>query len=289
MGDGDGLARRGTGRRGGASARAVLALAACLGPAVPAFPKGGVVSTFPAATEALVALGLEGRVVGRSDYCRGAPGARRVGSAVSPDLEAVARLEPDLVVVPAMAGGGKLRRFLGDFGVPSLTVGIDRLADVPAALLALGRALGREDRARELVAGMRSALDRARARAGARRREGTPRPRAMVVVGGAGLHGRPGTVTAASRGTFYGDVLAEMGWDVVPAGPVRWPRVSLERFARMRADRLVLVVPGGAPPPPVDRWRALNPNVGRVHVLRGDGYLTPGPGIVERLARLAGE
>ncbi|HEY9227265.1 MAG TPA: helical backbone metal receptor, partial [Gemmatimonadaceae bacterium] len=61
-----------------------------------------IVSTSPSVTETLFALGLGDRVVGVSQYCR-YPAAvaelPRVGSYLKPNVEAIARLAPDLVFV----------------------------------------------------------------------------------------------------------------------------------------------------------------------------------------------
>ena len=61
-----------------------------------------IVSTSPAITETLFALGLGERVVGVSEYCHYPPEAAsrtKVGSYLRPNVETIVRLKPDLVIV----------------------------------------------------------------------------------------------------------------------------------------------------------------------------------------------
>src|SRR3954451_1511503 len=61
-----------------------------------------IVSTAPSITEMLYALGLGDRVVGVTTYCHYPPEAAlkpKIGTYIEPDLEAIASLKPDLVVI----------------------------------------------------------------------------------------------------------------------------------------------------------------------------------------------
>ena len=76
----------------------LLLLAAALSAASPQ----RIVSTAPSITELLYALGLGDRVVGVTRFCRYPPEARwkpKIGDYTSPNLEAIAALRPDLVIV----------------------------------------------------------------------------------------------------------------------------------------------------------------------------------------------
>ena len=60
-----------------------------------------IVSLAPNLTEILYALGLESRLVGVTDYCDFPPAAQskpRVGQVISPSLEKIVALNPDLVL-----------------------------------------------------------------------------------------------------------------------------------------------------------------------------------------------
>jgi iron complex transport system substrate-binding protein len=61
-----------------------------------------IVSTAPSITEMLYALGLGDRVAGVTTYCRYPPEARlkpKIGDYTSPNVEAIAALKPDLVIL----------------------------------------------------------------------------------------------------------------------------------------------------------------------------------------------
>src|SRR3972149_6407306 len=66
-----------------------------------AAPPARIVSLVPSVTEILFALGAEDRLVGVTDFCDYPPAARRkprVGGMLTPSLEVIAALRPDLVV-----------------------------------------------------------------------------------------------------------------------------------------------------------------------------------------------
>ena len=235
-----------------------------------------IVSTFPSGTEVLRALGLGGRLAGVSRFCRENGDLPTVGSAVAPDLEAIARLRPRWLVVPDMFGNQKLLHFARTFRIRTLVLGIDRLDDLDESVRRAGRAFGRGQRARAIIEEMAALPSSSWIGPGER----------VLVVVGARRRGRFFTgITAASGATFYGDIVSRMGGIPLSLGPGRYPSISPEAFARMPIDRLVFVtarsLPGDA-----DRWRALNLAIGNIHVLEGIDYFVPGPGIVSRFARL---
>src|SRR5437868_15447573 len=61
-----------------------------------------IVSTAPSITELLYALGLGDHVAGVTRYCRYPPEAQqkpKIGDYINPNLEAIAALRPDLVII----------------------------------------------------------------------------------------------------------------------------------------------------------------------------------------------
>ena len=73
-----------------------------LGALLSAAPPERIVSTAPSITELLYALGLGNRVVGVTRFCRYPPEAQlkpKIGDYTSPNLEAIAALRPDLVII----------------------------------------------------------------------------------------------------------------------------------------------------------------------------------------------
>src|SRR6266851_3822594 len=67
-----------------------------------AAPPQRIVSTTPSITELLYALGLGDRVAGVTRFCHYPPEAQqkpKIGDYINPNLEAIAALRPDLVII----------------------------------------------------------------------------------------------------------------------------------------------------------------------------------------------
>ncbi len=84
-------------------------------------PPQRIISVAPSVTEILFAIGLGGRVVGVSTYCNYPPEAlkkEKIGGYITPSLEKIVSLKPDLVIGTA---DGDLRSFvdrLSGLGIP---------------------------------------------------------------------------------------------------------------------------------------------------------------------------
>ncbi|PPE70554.1 cobalamin-binding protein [Caldimonas thermodepolymerans] len=114
-------------------------------------PARRVVSVAPHLTELLFAAGGGERIVGTVDYSDHPPQARdivRVGDSRSLDLEAIAALKPDLVVVWREGNSPRQIDKLRRLGIPMYQSEPRRLDDIGASLLRLGRLLGTEPVAR---------------------------------------------------------------------------------------------------------------------------------------------
>src|SRR6266852_7265190 len=150
--------------------RTVIAILALAG-ALAAQPKR-IVSTAPSVTETLFALGLGDRVIGVSTYCHYPPEAasrQRIGTYLRPNVEAIAALRPDLVILQSMPNGAGSQ--LARMKLNVLEVNHGNLESLLAAIQTIGARCGVGDRASQLVSQMRSRLDAIRKRtAGAPRR-----------------------------------------------------------------------------------------------------------------------
>jgi iron complex transport system substrate-binding protein len=272
-----------------------LAVLACL--LVPAFAFGAgtasphrIVSTSPSLTETLFALGLGDRVVGVSQYCRFPDAVRdraKVGSFLKPDVEAIARLSPDLVVVHGKADDleGRLRAV----GLNVAAVDHDRrLTGVYALIRGIAVATGTPERGAALVEEIEERLGQLRARP-----EGAQRPRVLLIIGR-----RPGTlgdIVAVGPTAYLGELLEIAGGtNVLPEqGLTEYPRISLETVLRLRPD--VVIDTGDMGDSPEEReahgrtnlalWRgnALVAAAGikRIYCDTTDALVVPGPRVVE--------
>ncbi|GHA90400.1 helical backbone metal receptor [Streptomyces chryseus] len=186
-----------------------------------------VVSLVPSLTEA-VAVSAPGLLVGATDWCSHPADLDvvRVGGTKNPDVEAIVRLRPDLVVANEEENREPDLAALRDAG---LTVMVTVIRDLPEALAELERVLvggcglaarpGWLDAAEEAWSG--AAAD-------------GPRRTAIVPV-----WRRPWMVLG--RDTFAGDLLDRLGVDhLYAAHPERYPRVPLDALRAAGADLVVL-------------------------------------------------
>jgi iron complex transport system substrate-binding protein len=238
-----------------------------------------VVSLAPALTEDLFAIGAGPQVVGVDDLSNRPPAAlriQRIGSMRTINSEAVAALDPDLVV--GIAYQSPSLHDLSRLGVRTQTFAVDSLADDLDTIAALGRATGHVREAARLLATIRHRLDRVR-----RSTRALPAPRALAFIG-MGLQ----PLYTAGRGSYIDDLFAVAHIRNV-AGDLRaaYPAISAETVEA--ADPDVLVVPRGAVipnEPPWSRLRAVR--LHRIVAIDEDDYLRPGPrvaDVVEALVR----
>jgi iron complex transport system substrate-binding protein len=174
------------GRRRGLTVLAVLWLAAGAGSASVevSLPPGGArrVVLFEG-YELAASLGAWDRVVGISRYAydndllkRLVPELRRIpapGTGFEINVEALLALRPDLVVT--WSRRPETLEFLKRQGFPILSIYPENLADLRQDLLRLGAALGKEDRAQEVVALMDRHLEQVRLRVAPLAKQSAPR------------------------------------------------------------------------------------------------------------------
>src|ERR1700689_1387836 len=123
----------------------VFLLAASL---ILAAPPQRIVSTAPSITELLYALGLGDRVVGVTRFCRYPPEAQlkpKIGDYTSPNLEAIAALRPDLVIL--QTNPVRLADRLHALKLTTLEINQDDIAALYNSIRVVGAATGTEAQA----------------------------------------------------------------------------------------------------------------------------------------------
>ncbi|MEV6193998.1 helical backbone metal receptor [Streptomyces sp. NPDC051920] len=185
-----------------------------------------VVSLVPSLTEA-VAVSVPGVLVGATDWCSHPADldVTRIGGTKNPDVDAVVRLAPDLVVANEEENREPDLAALREAGVEVL---LTEVRDVPGALRELDRVLaacGAPTRPRW--------LDEAEA---AWAEPALPARRRTAIVP---VWRRPWMVLG--RDTFAGDVLSRLGVDNAYAHHAdRYPRVPVTELTAAGADLVVL-------------------------------------------------
>jgi iron complex transport system substrate-binding protein len=187
-----------------------------------------IVVLAPSATETVFALGAGTRVVGVCGQCDFPPDAARlpkVGGYLSPSVESVLGMRPDLAIAVPSPGNREAVRAIERADVRVLVVQDRQLADLWESIRAIAEALAIPDAGARLTAQLRASLDAVRARVADR-----PRARVLFVVGHSPL-------IVAGGGTLQGELIEIAGGTNVAADVgVAWPQVSTELVVARAPD-----------------------------------------------------
>ena len=187
-----------------------------------------IVSLAPSVTETLFALGAGPEVVGVSQYCDYPPQVRdlpRVGSFLTPNLEAIIALRPTLIVGLELSSDVRQIRALNSMGYPVLLVSDDSLDQIEASIEKVGARIDRDAEARRLVARIQSQI------AAVQNRLANVKPlRALMLVG----H-QP--IVAVGPGTYLDELMRIARADnIVRTVGEQWPHLSMEFIIAMRPE-----------------------------------------------------
>lgn len=265
-----------------------VALVLAFGAALFAQTPNRIVSTAPSFTETLFALGAGPRVVAVSQFCHFPAEVEklpRVGSYLEPNIEAIARLQPDLVLVHAEQKRAVTQ--LNSLGLKTLALTNTGLEDTFASVRQIGAAIGSPARGVELERSIRAKL-----RFIEQRFAGRPRRSLLFVVGR--TPGRLDGMIAVGKGSFLNELIRVAGGrNVLADSPVTYPRISIEGVMRLDPDVIVdmgdMAVTTGVTEEHkasvVRLWRAqqgIRAAVSeRVFAVAADIYVVPGPRVTE--------
>ncbi len=199
-----------------------------------AAPPERIVSTAPSITELLYALGLGNRVVGVTRFCRYPPEAQskpKIGDYTAPNLEAIAALRPDLVII--QTNPIHLADRLGALKLPALEVNQDSIAAIYKSIHDVGRATATEHAANQLSDSILNGLSAIRNRVANR-----PRVRMMFVIGRS--PNRLDGLVVAGRASYLNEVIEIAGGENVFRDALAgYPEVSLEEVMARNPDVIV--------------------------------------------------
>lgn len=215
---------------------AFLLLACALAATAQAKPQR-IVSTSPSITETLFALGVGDRVVGVSRFCNYPPEVQKlpkVGNYVTPDIEAIARLAPNLVILERKGNSTEVTDRLNALHISFIDVPHSTLEDIFTEIQLIGKAVGVPDRSAALIAQIRSSLDAIQSRARA-----MPFPRVLVIVDR--QQGTLNNLIAVGPNNYVNQILEIAGGTNVLAQPglPEYPRISLETVLRQNPDVII--------------------------------------------------
>jgi len=243
-----------------------------------------LVSLAPNITEIVYALGLGDELVGDTDYCDFPPQAKdkpHVGTMVNPSLERIVALKPDLALGTPEANRRETADQLERLGIPVYGVTASTLEGTLASIEDLGKILGHEAEAKNLVAQMQARIDRVE-----KPLEGQSKPKVLFVV-----WYRP-LITVGPK-TFIADVIRAAGG--IPIGEDlkgEWPRLTLEELLPENPDVILLPKTESFSPSleefqSLPGWKDLRAVKERRMFFVSESIMRPGPRLVDALEELA--
>ena len=241
-----------------------------------------IVSLVPSATDLLIALGEQRRIVGRTDFDTDGRIAAipSVGGTVDGNIEAIIALRPDLVLAWDERSAPHLLVSLRRASLNVEIIPTETLGDLRSTMRRLGTLLHVQERADTLLRAMNAGLDSIRAITATR-----PRVRTFFLV-----WARPLITTAG--GTFIDSLITIAGGlNIFGDMKSHWPVVSIESVIARKPDVILW------PRQMVDRrtdladdaiWRGVHAvGQGRVFLIDPNLLARPGSRVVEAAGELA--
>jgi iron complex transport system substrate-binding protein len=215
-----------------------------------------LVSLSPNLTEIIYGVGAFDQVVGVSEYTSYPPAVGalpKVGGWQNPDFEKLLALRPDLVLMDVPQA-----QFVQDqckqLGLRVMVVADAKVADVYAAITAIGRATGHEAEAAKLLAATRDGLERV-----AKKTAGLPKLKVVLIV-----DRTPGTLRdlyTATAGSFLAELVGIAGGRMaVPADKLGYAKLSKEDLLAADPDVILDFTHGAVGPfagNPMEAWKEM--------------------------------
>ena len=199
-----------------------------------AAPPMRIVSTAPSFTETAFALGAGDRVVAVSTYCHYPEKANqlpRIGSYLKPNVEAIARLRPDLVLVHAEQV--QIIEQFKTLGLRVLSLRNNTLEEVMKSMRELGAALEIPASAVLLEQSIRARLKKLENASLGKK------PVSMLFVVGR-TPGKLDGMVVVGKGSFLNELMRVAGGrNVLADSPVTYPKISIEAVLRLDPDVIV--------------------------------------------------
>ena len=238
------------------------ALCFCLSCATPAAGYSRVISLSPQITESLFLLGAENSLAGDTTFCkrpREAMTKEKIGSPARPDVERIIALRPDLVLASREGNSPWIVERLKRANVHVVYFKRPRnLEQLLENFMDLGRLVGKEEKAKEIVAEVRREVSRA---------DTPPSHTVFWQVGAEPL-------MAASSDSFANDIIRLAGGVNLVKTELPYPRISREEILLKKPDLIVLTDMGYQVEGEMMRWRTYLANV-RFAVI--DSYVVGSP------------
>ena len=247
----------------------------------PDAPKPRIVSFSPALTSILFEMGLGDHVVGVTTQCRPPAGQQRraLGDAFKPNAEAIAAVEPDLLLIQQTpAQFDAFHQIKPNVKIEHFD--IETLADIAAAMEKIGTLAGEPQLGRESSRQFTDRLDAVRKSVA-----GQPRPKVLFLI--AYEFNKPGT---GGRNSFIHEMIDAAGGSDAAEKYTRWSDLNLAAILEMQPEALVVWTQPGSEQAAKDYWLGVEglstPKASRF-VVTDPNWTIPSPKLADLTAELA--
>jgi len=250
-----------------------------------------IITLAPNSAEIICALGAGDRVVGVSKFCVYPPelsGKARVGGLFDPNLERIAGLQPDLVVL--RGGNPEVEQLCKERGVAVFHDPTERLADIEDCIRDLADLVGAVENGAELIRRHNDRIEMIRQRV-----TGLPKPRVFVTV--SRNPAELSNILTTGRSTFLGEMIELAGGvNVFGDIDIDYPQVTPEEILTRRPDIIIELMPetkltDSMRDRVIRQWVELGsmPAVERqrIHFITESNALIPSPRYVEIMDRVS--
>jgi len=245
-----------------------------------------IIALTPSLTEILFALGLGKKVVGATTWSDYPPAARRlpkVGAYVSPNLEQIAALAPDLVLANREGNPPWVVDKLAQADIPVFVHWPDVPQRLPESFVRIGQVCGAPQAGEVLAADLKKQYELVAQKL----TKAVPVPTLLVI----GNH----PLISVGRESFHGRLLNMVKAENIAArAPGPWPRLSLEYVVESQPQVIIVstMERGQNLEKELAYWRGLPGLAGRngfrVESISSDLIDRPGPRLGQGLKELAG-
>ena len=251
-----------------------------------------IITLSPSLTETVFALGLGDHVVAVTDYCdypAQAQALPSVGSYTNTSLEAITRLQPDLVIM--LNGQQQRQQQLEQLGIKTLVLDNSTIADIKETIQKIADLTDRQNEADKLLTSIQAQIDYVHNKV-----RGLVPVRTLVGIAHYVNSDQLDTVYIAGQHDFYNELLELAGGvNVYTDTTVKVPSVSAEGIIRMNPDAIIDIFPEQKDHQSdmkqvIKQWQSLR-NVNavkqqRIYIIEHDYASIPGPRIFKLLPEM---
>jgi len=197
-----------------------------------------IISTSPAITEILFALGVGDRVVGVTDFCSYPEKAcllPSIGGPLNPSAETWLTLKPDLIII--QEDSEIIQKNANIFGIPSLTVSVNNLKNILTSIQIIADSLGVPKTGHQLTNKIKIKIKEYQSRL----KDLKPQQVLMLL---SDTNDPSRDLYAVGRGTFLNELLTIAGGEnVLPHTMAKYPKISKEYIIAKSPEIIIEVGP----------------------------------------------